>query len=56
MGEENDDARKAREVALAGRLVAATGITTSQATDLISVLGSDWSSLVREATNLKRSL
>lgn len=40
--------------ALAERLVAETGISQAQARDLIALLGSDWSSLVREARLILR--
>ena len=36
------------------RLVQETGITEAEASDLLTVLGSDWSSLVREARLLKQ--
>jgi hypothetical protein len=35
------------------RLVKETGITEAEASDLLTVLGTDWSSLVREARVLK---
>ena len=35
------------------RLVRETGITEGEASDLLTVLGTDWSSLVREARILK---
>lgn len=35
------------------RLVRETGITEAEASDLLTVLGTDWSSLVREARILK---
>lgn len=40
---------EAQRAALAARLVAETGISTSQARELILFLGANWSSLVREA-------
>ncbi|MEW9838535.1 hypothetical protein [Mesorhizobium marinum] len=40
---------------LVDRLVKKTGITEAQASNLITVLGANWSSLVREARLLKRS-
>lgn len=52
---EIEKALQARTVVLAGRLVASTGITSAEALDLISMLGTDWSSLVREALLLVRS-
>lgn len=55
MSVEGDRALQARKMALAGRLVAASGITTTEALNLIAVLGSDWSSLVREAAVIARS-
>lgn len=36
------------------RLVQETGITEAEASGLLTVLGSDWSSLVREARLLKQ--
>ena len=36
------------------RLVKETGITEAEASDLLSLLGTDWSSLVREAHILKK--
>jgi len=41
--------------ALAGRLVAETGISANQARDLISLMGANWSSLIREARLLAAS-
>ena len=38
---------------LAQRLSAATGITSAQASDLIFLVGANWSRLVREARALK---
>ena len=35
------------------RLVQETGITEAEASDLVTLLGMDWSSLVREARVLK---
>lgn len=45
---------RAQFEALAERLVAETGISQAQARDLIALLGSDWSSLVREARLILR--
>jgi hypothetical protein len=42
-------ANRAALDALAGRLVAETGISPAQANELIGFLGANWSSLVREA-------
>lgn len=39
---------------LAKRLVQETGITEAEASDLVTMLGTDWSSLLREARLLKR--
>jgi hypothetical protein len=47
---------KADDLSRAGtiqRLVKETGITETEASDLLTLLGSDWSSLVREAKLLK---
>ena len=55
MSTETDTALFARKMALAGRLATATGITSMEALDLIAMLGSDWSSLVREATVMMRN-
>jgi hypothetical protein len=55
MTAETEKASQARKAALAGRLVASTGITSAEALDLITMLGTDWSSLVREAMLLVRS-
>jgi hypothetical protein len=41
-------------LSLAQRLVKETSITESEAADLVSVLGTDWSSLVREARVIRR--
>ena len=54
MTEESEQALRARKAALAVRLVESTGISKSEALELISILGSDWSSLVREAKLLPR--
>jgi hypothetical protein len=35
------------------RLVKETGVTNAEASDLVRLLGTDWSSLVREARVLK---
>ena len=48
MTSENSGSRIALD-ALAGRLVAETGISSSQARELISLLGMNWTSLIREA-------
>jgi hypothetical protein len=47
---------KADDLSRAGtiqRLVKETGITEAEASNLLTLLGSDWSSLVREARLLK---
>lgn len=44
---------EATEHPLVARLVAETGVTREQAVDLISLLGVDWSSLIREARQLR---
>ncbi|WP_198540293.1 MULTISPECIES: hypothetical protein [unclassified Mesorhizobium] len=41
---------------LVQRLLEETGITETQALELISLLGSNWSSLVREAKAIRHSL
>ena len=41
-----------QRAALAARLVAETGVSTSQAKELMAFLGANWSSLVREARML----
>lgn len=41
--------------ALAGRLVAESGISEVQAKELVTLLGTDWSSLMREAKLLLRT-
>lgn len=46
---------QAKKSVLAGRLIAATGITGPEADTLISTIGSDWSSLFREAKVLMRN-
>jgi hypothetical protein len=51
---EIENALQARKVALAGTPVASTGITSADALELIAMLGTDWSSLVREALLLMR--
>lgn len=53
MREDDDRKRGARE-ACVQRLVAETGITETQARELVAMLGLQWCSLVREARNLKR--
>jgi len=53
MGEEDDQRRRATDTYVR-RLVTETGIAEKQARDLISVLGMNWASLVREAKNLRR--
>jgi hypothetical protein len=45
----------ARKMALAEQLAAVTGISSIEALGLITMLGSDWPSLVREADNLVRA-
>jgi hypothetical protein len=45
----------ARKMALAEQLAAVTGISSSKALGLITMLGSDWPSLVREADNIVRT-
>ena len=42
-------------VLMAQRLIKETGITETEAAYLISVLGTDWSSLVREARVIRRN-
>jgi hypothetical protein len=49
MTADSSDNRAAALEALAGRLVAETGISASQAKELIFLVGVNWSSLVREA-------
>ena len=44
----------AQRVELVKKLVQATGISEAQADDLVTILGTDWSSLMREARDLKR--
>ncbi|WP_167524477.1 MULTISPECIES: hypothetical protein [unclassified Mesorhizobium] len=41
---------------LVGRLVRESGITEAQALDLITLLGRDWASLIREARFLTAKL
>lgn len=48
-----DDHRRAEAGATAVRLAKETGITEAEATDLVAILGMNWSSLVREARLLK---
>jgi hypothetical protein len=48
-----DDHRRAEAGAAAVRLAKETGITEAEATDLVAILGMNWSSLVREARLLK---
>ena len=50
---ENVNVPTTKSVAV--RLVDATGITEAQARDLISVLGNNWPSLIREANLLLRA-
>jgi hypothetical protein len=40
---------------LVDRLVKETGVTQSEARDLVAILGSEWSSLVREARMIARA-
>jgi hypothetical protein len=44
----------AGEVVLARRLAEETSITEAEAADLVTVLGTDWSSLVREGGIIRR--
>jgi hypothetical protein len=51
-----DEAEQKRELeAVIRRLARETGITLEQARFLVSILGSEWSSLVREARIIKNS-
>ena len=52
---EGEAHKQSRPDALIERLVTDTGITKTQARDLIAVLGRDWSSLVREARLLQKA-
>jgi hypothetical protein len=52
MATDNRESRTPLEV-LAERLVVETGITESQAQELVAFLGANWSSLVREAKLLE---
>lgn len=51
----DDDSRSQVQVAVA-RLVSETGVTEMQARELISLLGLNWPSLVREARLIKKGL
>jgi len=53
MGDDEDPRRRATD-AYVRRLVVETGITEAEARELISILGLEWPSLVREAKNLRR--
>ncbi|MEQ1956897.1 hypothetical protein [Mesorhizobium sp. CN2-181] len=46
---DNEDAQRTQARAAAVRLAKETGITGVQATDLVALLGMNWSSLIREA-------
>ena len=46
--------RSEGEAFLVRRLVLEIGITEAQAVELVAILGTDWSSLVREARVLRR--
>jgi hypothetical protein len=52
MADETDSKRELEQ--LIRRLVRETGITMDQARFLVSILGNDWSSFVREARLLTR--
>ena len=47
--------RGTARAALAQRLVRDTGISEEQALELIAALGTDWSSLVREARIMRKA-
>lgn len=47
--------RSQGKASLVLRLVREIGITESQATDLVAILGTDWSSLVREARIIRQA-
>jgi hypothetical protein len=53
MSGDQDDHKRSQARAAMERLVTETGISHAEATDLVAVLGMNWSSLVREATLLK---
>lgn len=54
MPDERDKPNDVAKTGVVQRLVAETGITEGQAAYLISALGTDWASLVREARIMKR--
>jgi hypothetical protein len=49
----DDSERLAIARHIAQRLVSATGITEGQATELVTLLGWEWSSLLREARMIR---
>jgi hypothetical protein len=51
---DDSDKRQARGLVVIQRLVRETNITAEQARELVSFLGHDWASLVREARLLVR--
>lgn len=51
----SDDVARIAQESLMRRLVQATGISEAQARELVELLGTEWSSLVREAKLLKSS-
>ncbi len=50
----HSDESGAQRVQLIKKLMLATAITEPQADELVAILGTDWSSPIREARNLKR--
>ncbi len=50
----SDNVDKDGLLSLAQRLIKETGISESEAADLISVLGTNWPSLVREAKAISK--
>lgn len=50
------EARESKDVSVVQRLVREIGITEAQALELVSLIGLNWASLVREAKELTRKL
>jgi hypothetical protein len=48
------DASQTNRQAMIDRLVRETGITETEARELVSLLGTDWSSLIREANQIRK--
>lgn len=54
MAKDSEQPDRLGHAVLIRRLVEETGITRDEAQDLLMLLGTDWSSLIREAKILKK--